>query len=388
MDDDNNGMLENIMIISHEIPTPQQRIKCGIRTIVVILTIRHSTPAPRSSTTVVPHPPFLQQIHIQFLQLFRHRPYIRPRQSILIRHISYKPIQLQRIFPIPPIEFVAFLRSRLVRLPPISTDLLGISLLRPRWKGHLPQNLQLRTFHDFDPSHLFLLPPPHELHLERTAPVHHPEQHASQTPNVDLPVIQRRVLLVTQSPLEQFRRTIRHGGVSRGGVDDGQDVGSRGDRDGEGSGRSKVHEDGGRAEGGAAAGFDVDVVVAAVIIEGRSILRGPFVQQNIFQFDVSMRYVQVVHGREGVDDSSQEVEDFVRGEGSSSSSSSSQERKEYDVCWMLFPFLPHSLRGEITERNLLWEDRGRGGEYGHARGTFRTPPRRRRRRKQQCQPPK
>mmetsp|Transcript_17253 Transcript_17253/g.35905 ORF Transcript_17253/g.35905 Transcript_17253/m.35905 type:complete len:84 (-) Transcript_17253:350-601(-) len=33
-----------------------------------------------------------------------------------------------------------------------------------------------------------------------------------------------------------------------------------------------------------------------------------------------MRYVQVVHGREGVDDSSQEVEDFVRGEGSSSSS--------------------------------------------------------------------
>jgi len=65
----------------------------------------------------------------------------------------------------------------------------------------------------------------------------------------------------------------------------------------------------------------------------------------------------------------------------SSSSSSSQERKEYDVCWMLFPFLPHSLRGEITERNLLWEDRGRGGEYGHARGTFRTPPRRRRRRR-------
>mmetsp|Transcript_13975 Transcript_13975/g.21622 ORF Transcript_13975/g.21622 Transcript_13975/m.21622 type:complete len:545 (-) Transcript_13975:58-1692(-) len=34
-------------------------------------------------------------------------------------------------------------------------------------------------------------------------------------------------------------------------------------------------------------------------------------------------------------------------------SSSSSLPEEYNVCYMLFPHLPHSLRGEITQRNLL-----------------------------------
>jgi serine/threonine kinase 16 len=41
------------------------------------------------------------------------------------------------------------------------------------------------------------------------------------------------------------------------------------------------------------------------------------------------------------------------GGGGASSSSSSRRREEYNVCYMLFPYLPYSLRGEITLRNIL-----------------------------------
>ncbi|KAL7452333.1 hypothetical protein ACHAWC_004058, partial [Mediolabrus comicus] len=41
------------------------------------------------------------------------------------------------------------------------------------------------------------------------------------------------------------------------------------------------------------------------------------------------------------------------GGGAGASSSSSSRREEYNVCYMLFPYLPYSLRGEITLRNIL-----------------------------------
>ncbi|KAL7516145.1 hypothetical protein ACHAWF_000028, partial [Thalassiosira exigua] len=34
------------------------------------------------------------------------------------------------------------------------------------------------------------------------------------------------------------------------------------------------------------------------------------------------------------------------------------ERHEYNVCYMLFPHVPRSLRGEIAERNLLSDPAG------------------------------
>ncbi|KAL7461420.1 hypothetical protein ACHAXS_001840 [Conticribra weissflogii] len=41
---------------------------------------------------------------------------------------------------------------------------------------------------------------------------------------------------------------------------------------------------------------------------------------------------------------------------------------EYNVCYMLFPYLPHSLRGEITERRLLWDgDRRARGKHARRR---------------------
>jgi serine/threonine kinase 16 len=42
--------------------------------------------------------------------------------------------------------------------------------------------------------------------------------------------------------------------------------------------------------------------------------------------------------------------------GSSSSVGSSILPEEYNVCFMLFPYLPNSLRGEITKRNILNQD--------------------------------
>ena len=32
-----------------------------------------------------------------------------------------------------------------------------------------------------------------------------------------------------------------------------------------------------------------------------------------------------------------------------------QQHREYNVCYMLFPYIPYSLRGEITKRNLLYD---------------------------------
>ncbi|KAL7531013.1 hypothetical protein ACHAXR_006250, partial [Thalassiosira sp. AJA248-18] len=40
---------------------------------------------------------------------------------------------------------------------------------------------------------------------------------------------------------------------------------------------------------------------------------------------------------------------------SSSSSSSVASHKEYNLCYMLFPYIPHSLRGEISKRNILFD---------------------------------
>ena len=37
------------------------------------------------------------------------------------------------------------------------------------------------------------------------------------------------------------------------------------------------------------------------------------------------------------------------------SSSGREEHKEYNVCYMLFPYISHSLRGEITKRNILYD---------------------------------
>eukprot|EP00984_Skeletonema_dohrnii_P021648 scaffold10859_cov95-Skeletonema_dohrnii-CCMP3373.AAC.2 len=44
---------------------------------------------------------------------------------------------------------------------------------------------------------------------------------------------------------------------------------------------------------------------------------------------------------------------FEQQDHSSSGSSLSSLPEEYNVCYMLFPYLPNSLRGEITQRNLL-----------------------------------
>ena len=39
----------------------------------------------------------------------------------------------------------------------------------------------------------------------------------------------------------------------------------------------------------------------------------------------------------------------------SSSSGGREEHNEYNVCYMLFPYISHSLRGEITKRNILYD---------------------------------
>lgn len=47
--------------------------------------------------------------------------------------------------------------------------------------------------------------------------------------------------------------------------------------------------------------------------------------------------------------------------------SPSSQHNEYDVCYMLFPFLPHSLRGEINERNILGHLDSEHGQMGNDR---------------------
>jgi serine/threonine kinase 16 len=52
------------------------------------------------------------------------------------------------------------------------------------------------------------------------------------------------------------------------------------------------------------------------------------------------------------------------GGGVGGASSSSRRREEYNVCYMLFPYLPYSLRGEITLRNILGVTNNQTN-YGH-----------------------
>ena len=53
------------------------------------------------------------------------------------------------------------------------------------------------------------------------------------------------------------------------------------------------------------------------------------------------------------------------GGGGAGASSSSSRREEYNVCYMLFPYLPYSLRGEITLRNILSVTNNQDGRQQH-----------------------
>ena len=53
--------------------------------------------------------------------------------------------------------------------------------------------------------------------------------------------------------------------------------------------------------------------------------------------------------------------------GSSSNSRASQHR-EYNVCYMLFPYIPYSLRGEITKRNLLYDPSDFASQQSNSNG--------------------
>jgi len=47
-----------------------------------------------------------------------------------------------------------------------------------------------------------------------------------------------------------------------------------------------------------------------------------------------------------------------------------EEHKEYNVCYMLFPYISHSLRGEITKRNILYDP----SDYSSGSGSSRRTP--------------
>jgi len=54
----------------------------------------------------------------------------------------------------------------------------------------------------------------------------------------------------------------------------------------------------------------------------------------------------------------------------SSSGGLREEHKEYNVCYMLFPYISHSLRGEITKRNILYDP----SDYSSGSGSSRRTP--------------